>query len=178
MARRSKDVFGVEELEKNFDKLIKKYPQKVDATLMSIGRAINRRIKQRTPVYKGRPVERIKPGQLRKSWKLNRVKEYKNGTVRVIRIKNEAPHAHLIEQGHKIVQGRRTRDSRGRYAKETKKLGRTSQYDDAQKRKMGIKTKGFVEGEEMMAKTFKDFRERYGKNMSNVINNLIEEFDK
>lgn len=178
MARKRKDVLGVEELKKSFEKMIKKYPHKVDAMLMATGRASNRRVKQLTPVYSGPPKEGVKPGQLRKSWRLDKVKKYKNGTVKVVRIRNTAPHAHLIEYGHKIVQGRRTRDSRGRYAKETSRLGKTSQYNTFQKKKLGIQAKGFVEGEHMRDKTLKEFRNRYGKSASEMINNLIKEFDK
>ena len=96
MARRSKDVFGFDELEKSFEKVIKKYPNEADAVLMTMGRAATRRVKQLTPV---------KTRKLKNSWRLRKVKLYKNGTVRVVRIASTAPHAHLIEDGHYIYRG-------------------------------------------------------------------------
>lgn len=178
MARKQKDVFGFDELQKSFEKLKEKYPDAVDAALMATGRAINRRTKQLSPVYKGAPKDGIKPGQLKKSWRLKKVKEYRNGTVRVVRIESRAPHAHLVEKGHKIIQGRRTRDSRGRYAKETARIGKTARYDKAQRHAMGIKNKGFVEGKEMLQTARNEFAKKFDSNNRKALEKLIKEFNQ
>lgn len=106
MARKEKDVFGIEELQKEFAKMEKKYPNKADALLMAEGRTVNKRVKQLTPVYKGPPLKNGEPGDLKRSWRLKPVKLYKDGTVRVVRVENKAPHAHLIEEGHEIYHGK------------------------------------------------------------------------
>ena len=97
----SKDVFGFDELGKSFKRLEKRYPNQADALLMARGQAVNKRTKQLTPV---------KTKKLRNSWRLKKVKLYKGGTVRVVRVQSAAPHAHLIEYGHNVYTtgGRKT----------------------------------------------------------------------
>ena len=90
MARANKDVFGFDELEKSFKRFEKNYPDKADALLMTQGQAVNRRTKSLT---------QVKTKKLRNSWRLKKVKLYKGGTVRVVRIQTRAPHGHLVELG-------------------------------------------------------------------------------
>ena len=101
---RNIDVFGFDELEKAMKQCEKNYPSQADAFLMAEGRAVNKRTKSLTPV---------RTKKLRNSWRTKKVKLYKGGKVRVVRVQSTAPHAHLIELGHKIVSGGRTRE-RGR----------------------------------------------------------------
>ena len=93
---RNIDVFGFDELEKAMKQCEKNYPSQADAFLMAEGRAINKRTKSLTPV---------RTKKLLNSWRTKKVKLYKGGKVRVVRVQSTAPHAHLIELGHKIVQG-------------------------------------------------------------------------
>ena len=161
MARRSKDVFGFDELEKSFEKVIKKYPNEADAVLMTMGRAATRRVKQLAPVYSGPPKEGVKPGQLRKSWRLRKVKLYKNGTVRVVRIASAAPHAHLIEDGHYIYRG----SGRGR-------TGRRSQQRIALA-STGNKTRAF----EILKKGMDETRTRFTKETQKMFDKLTKELE-
>ena len=101
---RNIDVFGFDELEKAMKQCEKNYPSQADAFLMAEGRAVNKRTKSLTPV---------RTKKLLNSWRTKKVKLYKDGKVRVVRVQSTAPHAHLIELGHKIVSGGRTRE-RGR----------------------------------------------------------------
>lgn len=73
------------------------------------------------------------------------MKLYKGGKVRVVRVQSTAPHAHLIELGHKIVSGGRTRE-RGR------KLNRV------QRSARGI-TGGYVQGDFMLEKQCRRHRQ-------------------
>lgn len=98
------DVFGFDELKKAFERCEKRYPDYADALLMAQGQAVNKRTKSLTPV---------RTKKLRNSWRLKKVKLYKGGKVRIVRIQSAAPHAHLIELGHEIVTGGKTRE-RGR----------------------------------------------------------------
>ena len=119
---RNIDVFGFDELEKAMKQCEKNYPSQADAFLMAEGRAVNKRTKSLTPV---------RTKKLRNSWRTKKVKLYKGGKVRVVRVQSTAPHAHLVELGHKIVSGGRTRE-RGR------KLNRV------QRSAIGIKSGGYV----------------------------------
>ncbi|MCH5186149.1 MAG: HK97 gp10 family phage protein, partial [Oscillospiraceae bacterium] len=125
------DVFGFDELEKAFKRCEKRYPNEADALLMAQGQAVNKRTKALTPV---------RTKKLRNSWRLKKVKLYKGGKVRVVRIQTTAPHGHLIEMGHEVVRGGRTRE-RGR------KLNR------AQRSARGITSGGYVEGTHMLEKS-------------------------
>lgn len=96
MARKQKDVFGFDELHKEFDKITKKYPNEADGILMTMGKTALKRTKQLSPT---------KTKKLRNSWRLRKVKLYKGGKVRVVRVASTAPHVHLIEYGHNIYRG-------------------------------------------------------------------------
>ena len=128
---RNIDVFGFDELEKAMKQCEKNYPSQADAFLMAEGRAVNKRTKSLTPV---------RTKKLRNSWRTKKVKLYKGGKVRVVRVQSTAPHAHLVELGHKIVSGGRTRE-RGR------KLNRV------QRSARGIKSGGYVQGDFMLEKS-------------------------
>ena len=160
------DVFGFDELEKAFNRMEKKYTDKADAMLMALGQAANKKTKEDTPVYRGTPPpnSKIKPGQLKRSWRLKKVKLYKGGTVRVVRIQSSAGHAHLIEQGHEIVRGGKTR-KRGR------KLNRV------QRSARGITSHGRVEGEYMLEKAMTEKRPAFNRNAEKLLDALCKEVE-
>lgn len=152
MARRSKDVFGFDELEKSFEKVIKKYPNEADALLMTMGRAATRRVKQLTPV---------KTRKLKNSWRLRKVKLYKNGTVRVVRIASTAPHAHLIEDGHYIYRG----SGRGRTGRRT--------WQGISGASTGTRTRAY----EMLKKGMDETRTRFTKETQKMFDKLTKELE-
>lgn len=147
------DVFGFDELKKAFERCEKKYPNQADALLMAQGQAVNKKTKSLTPV---------RTRKLRNSWKLKKVKLYKGGNVRVVRIQSAAPHAHLIEQGHEIVRGGKTRE-RG------KKLNRV------QRSARGIKSGGYAEGTHMLEESMSEAKARFEKDVQKMIDNLTRE---
>lgn len=155
MARAKADVFGFEELEKSFAKVQKKYPDSADAFLMTEGKAVNKRTKQLTPV---------RTRKLRNSWRLKKVKLYKSGTVRVVRVQSTASHAHLVELGHEIVRGGKSRE-RGR------KLNRI------QRSVRGITSGGYVEGKHMLETAMIEARTRFDKDAQKLIDKLTEDLE-
>lgn len=173
MARKQKDVFGFDELQKSFEKIQEKYPDTADAVLDTLGRAMKKRTAQLTPIYKGKGKGK-KPGQLKRSWRFKKVKLYKGGTVRVVRVDSTAPHGHLVEQGHDIWTTDRRRDKRGRYATERKRAGKVSQQIFANN---GGKKGNRVEGKEMLKKTAEEFKNRFEKDIQKVVDNLTKELE-
>lgn len=149
----SADIFGFDELKKAFERCEKKYPNQADALLMAQGQAVNKKTKSLSPVRTKR---------LRNSWKLKKVKLYKGGTVRVVRIQSTAPHAHLVEQGHEIVRGGKTR-VRGR------KLNRI------QRAARGITSGGRALGKHMLEESISEARTRFEKDVQKMIDNLTSE---
>jgi hypothetical protein len=147
------DVFGFDELQKAFERCEKKYPNQADALLMAQGQAVNKKTKSLTPV---------KTKKLRNSWRLKKVKLYKSGKVRVVRIQSTAPHAHLIELGHESVHGGRTRE-RGR------KLNRV------QRSARGIKSGGYVEGKHMLEKSISEAQSSFENGAKKMLDNLTED---
>lgn len=147
------DVFGFDELKKAFERCEKKYPDKADAFLMSQGQAVNKRTKSLTPV---------RTKKLRNSWRLKKVKVYKGGKVRVVRIQSAAPHAHLIEQGHEIVRGGRTRE-RGRNLNRAQRLAR------------GIASGGRVEGKHMLEKSISEAQASFESGAKKLLDNITQD---
>ena len=155
MPRASKDVYGFDELEKSFNKLKTKYPNSADAMLMTQGRAVQRDVKSTTP---------RKTGKLRRSWSLKKVKLYKGGKVRVVRIQSRAPHAHLVEYGHKIYRGGKTR-------RNGRKMNRV------QLAVRGVKSLGSVEGKKVLEKAMNRARSRFPREAEKLLDKLVKEFD-
>lgn len=149
------DVFGFDELEKAFNRVQKKYPDKADAMLMALGQAANKRTKALTPV---------RTKKLRKSWRLKKVKLYKSGTVRVVRVQSTAPHAHLVEYGHEIVKGGKTRE-RGRTLNRVQRSAR------------GITSHGRVEGKYMLEKAMTETRSAFNRDAEKLLDAICEEVE-
>lgn len=147
------DVFGFDELKKAFERCEKRYPDQADALLMAQGQAVNKRTKALTPV---------RTKKLRNSWRLKNVKLYKGGKVRVVRIQSTTPHAHLIELGHEIVSGGRTRER-----------GRT--LNSVQRSSRGIKSGGRVEGKFMLEKSMSEARSRFESDAEKMLEKLTED---
>ncbi|MGM9938016.1 MAG: HK97 gp10 family phage protein [Candidatus Ornithomonoglobus sp.] len=147
------DVFGFEELEKAFKRCEKRYPNEADALLMAAGQQVNKRVKALTPV---------RTKKLQNSWRLKKVKLYKGGKVRIVREQTTAPHGHLIELGHEIVRGGRTRE-RGR------KLNRV------QRSARGIKSVGRVEGKHMLEKSMSEAQARFNSDVKKMLDRLTKD---
>lgn len=158
---KSKDVFGFDELQKEFQKVRKKYPEATDAMLMTHGRAIAKKVKKETPVYEGPPKKNVKPGQLKRSWTVKRPKDYRGGKVKVVRVQSTASHAHFIEDGHRIVRGGKTR-VKGR------------QLNAVQRNARGIKILGKVEGMKILDNAMKEARNRFEHDAEKTLKTLLE----
>lgn len=154
---RNVDVFGFDELEKAFNRVQKKYPDKADAMLMALGQAANKKTKENTNPH-------VKTGKLRKSWRLKKVKLYKSGTVRVVRVQSTAPHAHLVEYGHEIVKGGKTRE-RGRTLNRVQRSAR------------GITSHGRVEGKYMLEKAMTETRSAFNRDAEKLLDAICEEVE-
>lgn len=147
------DVFGFDELKKAFEKCEKRYHDQADALLMAQGQAVNKHTKSLTPV---------RTKKLRNSWRVKKVKLYKGGKVCVVRIQSAAPHAHLVELGHEIVRGGKTRE-RGR------KLNRV------QRSARGITSGGRVEGKHMLEKSISEAQSRFESDAEKMIDKLTSD---
>jgi hypothetical protein len=153
---KDKDVFGFDELTKSFQKMEKKYPNAADAMLAAQGRAVTNKTKSLSPVGKTK--------KLKGSWRLKGVKQYKGGKVRVVRVQSEAPHAHLVEQGHEVVRGGSTRRN-----------GR--KLNTVQRAVRGIKSGGRVEGKKMLEQSIKEAQARFDKDAAKLLNDLTREVE-
>jgi hypothetical protein len=147
-------TFGFEELQKAFNHIEKKYPDKTDAMLMALGRMATSKTKAKTPIGKTK--------KLRGSWRLKKPKRY--GKSRVVRTQSQAPHAHLVELGHEIVRGGKTR-KRGRY------------LNTMERKVRGIQSKGRVEGKKMLETSFKEMETTFNKSVEKLLDDLTSEVE-
>ncbi len=147
MARKKVDVFGFESLQKAFKKCQDKYPDEADALLMAMGQAVCKEAKRNTTK---------KTGKLRKSWRLKKVKLYKDGTVRVVRVQSTAPHAHLYEYGHEIKPRGRGRNNR---------TGPRYQKSKA-------KSTGYVKGRYPLKNAIEESQARFNRDVQSMLNNV------
>lgn len=152
---RNIDVFGFDELEKSFKRCEKRYPNEADAFLMAQGQAVNKRTKSLTPV---------RTKKLRNSWRLKKVKLYKGGKVRVVREQSAASHAHLVEYGHEIVRGGKTREH-GR------KLNRV------QRSARGIKGGSRVEGVHMLEKSISEAQSSFESGAKKLLDSITSDIE-
>lgn len=162
---KDKDVFGFEELEKSFKRLEKRYPNQADAMLMAQGQAANKRTKALTPV---------KTKKLRNSWRLKKVKLYKGGTVRVVRVQSNAPHAHLVEYGHDLYRGGKVYVSGHEGVSTGRRGGYKRKLNRYQRRARGTQDKGKIEGTHMLEYAVTEAGQRFPLQVQKMLDRLIE----
>lgn len=173
MARKSKDVLGIDELIKTFDKMESRFESKATAMLAAQTRQAKKRVKQQTPVsnkkHKG---GKDKP--LKQTWKEKKPKEYQNGKYMVGMVYSDANHAHLYELGHEMVTRTRTRAVGGRFQKEAQRMGKVKKLDSVGKIKYGVKKHGFVVGRSVLAGTLKEAEAKWGKAAEQALDKALK----
>ena len=86
------------------------------------------------------------------------------GKTRVVRVQSEAPHAHLVEDGHEIVRGGKTRVN-----------GR--KLNVVERGVRGIKSGGRVEGKKMLEQSFKEMEASFSKSAEKLLSDLTNEVE-
>lgn len=160
MARKQVDVFGFDELEKAFVKMEKKYAVQSEALLAAQALLVKKRVKQRTPIGKGSK----KPETLRKSWSDLKPKEYQGGKVKVSRVQNAAPHAHLYEYPHNVYT-----------TKGNRKTGKVTRYNSLGRKVEGIKSHGQTEGHYILRNTVEEIKDRFPKGVEDMLDKVTKE---
>lgn len=93
------DLTGFDEFEKTLVDMIEvKYPEEVKKILYELADELKAETVKRTPVG---TEKKAKTKRLANKWKVGRVRKHKGEFY--IEVYNNAPHAHLIEDGHRIV---------------------------------------------------------------------------
>lgn len=93
------DLTGFDELEKTLVDMIEvKYPEEVRKMLYELADDLKAEAAKRTPVG---TEKKAKSKKLANKWRVGRVKKEKGDFY--IEVYNNAPHAHLIEDGRRIV---------------------------------------------------------------------------
>lgn len=162
VGRRRKDLFGFDVLQKEFLKCEQKYPNKADALLHVMAKQVNKEIKREAPKHKGDyPGRDRKPGELRRSWRVQKPKEFKGGRLRVSRVYSRDPVAHLIDLGHDIKP-------RGR--------GRKNRFVQSHFRyEKGKGAKGRVEGLYMRENALKKAHKAFDRSAEEMIKELTKD---
>lgn len=106
------ELEGLDEFEKQLINTIEvKFPKEVEKVLKNMATKLYTRVYGKTPVsdkeyfyYKGSKTKKTKNKHMKYRWKIGNVKK-KRGQF-FIEVKNTAPHAHLVEDGHIAENGR------------------------------------------------------------------------
>ena len=147
-------TFGFEDLQKAFNRMEQKYPNKTDAMLMAMTRVAANRTKGKTPVGKTK--------KLKSTWRSKKPKVY--GKVRVGRMQSASRYAHLVEDGHEIVSG-------GKGSKNGRKL------NVLQRAVRGVKSGGRTKGHKMIESTMKDIESTFDKSAEKLLADLVSEVE-
>lgn len=92
---------GLDAFEKTLvGTITKKYPEEAIAFLDKCGQEILEDAKKRTPVG---TEKKPKSKRLINCWKMTKAKKKRRYDEIFVEVRNTAPHAHLIEDGHRIV---------------------------------------------------------------------------
>lgn len=90
---------GLNEFEKTLVDMIEvKYPEEVKKILYELADDLQSEVAKRTPVG---TEKKAKTKRLANKWKVGRVRKEKGEFY--IEVYNNSPHAHLIEDGHRVV---------------------------------------------------------------------------
>lgn len=109
MANTRFDLVGFNEFERALVNAIEvKYPNEVKKILFELAESMQQEAIRKTPAgdkkyyySDGKKIKITPAKRMKRRWKVGKVKE-KNGQF-YIEVKNTAPHAHLIEDGHNMV---------------------------------------------------------------------------
>lgn len=137
---------GLEELESDLKKAIKKYPATMQDGLKNIAKDFKKSVRKRTP--DGQNHKGDIATKLRKKF---HIKMRDEGLISEANIYNDAPHFHLVENGHQLVRGG--------------KLGK------------GGKVVGFVQGKHMMEKTKDEYEEIVPERFKKILDDILKESD-
>lgn len=92
---------GLDAFEKALvDTITKKYPEEAKKFLHQCGTELMEDAKKRTPVG---TEKKAKSKRLANKWRTSKGKKRRRNNEVYVEVKNNAPHAHLIEDGHRIV---------------------------------------------------------------------------
>ncbi len=86
------EIKGLDELQKAIKEVTRKAPDRIEKKINEIGEEVRDEAKENTPV---------KTGNLKKGFTAGKTINY--GTVWKKEIYNDAPHAHLVEDGHRLI---------------------------------------------------------------------------
>lgn len=140
------NVEGLEELERDLKKAVKKYPATMQEGLKSIAKDFKKSVKKRTPDGKNHKGDAVT--KLRKNY---HIKMQDDGLISEAVVYNDAPHAHLVEDGHQLVKG-------GKLSK-------------------GGHVIGFVQGKHMMEKTRNEYKDIVPERFEKMIDDILKESD-
>jgi len=93
------EIKGLDAFERTLLKTLEvKYPEEVKKKLLELANELKEDVAAKTPLGPGK---KAKSKRLRYRWKVGKVR--KKGKELFIEVRNTAPHAHLVEDGHRIV---------------------------------------------------------------------------
>lgn len=100
------NIEGLEELANDFDRLVKKYPDKAGDVLRAEARTLRQKASRRMKREKKSRQTTKRPLENVGSYKVSPVQGL--GTAQYVEVSAKSPHFHLVEHGHDLVRNGQT----------------------------------------------------------------------
>ncbi len=164
------EMEGLEELQRDVEKVLREYPEEVSKKTYSLAGEFTKDVNAKFP-----SAYSTGKGSLSKSWKREREKTAFTGYTASVNVRNTAPHFHLVENGHEGVvpeNGYAAHQNRGNKAlkgdTKNKRPGR-------QKRdKKRMKSIGFVPGKHYCETTRNEWKSKLPQKVEKFVSKMLE----
>lgn len=103
MAELDFNIDGLEELATDFEKLVKRYPDKAGELLKKEAKNLRKKVAKRMKSEKKSKQKSKRPLENAGSYKISPVLGM--GAMQYVEVSAKSPHFHLVEHGHDLVQG-------------------------------------------------------------------------
>lgn len=164
------EMGGLEELQADINRCMKKYPEETSKKIYNLAGKFTKDVNSKFP-------SDYNTGKrsLSKSWRREREKTVFTGYTVQVNVTNTAPHFHLVENGHKMKIPEQTTAylwNKGQSSKaenRNKKLGKTKSGSNK------VKTVGFVPGKHYCEKTRNEWQSKFPEEVETFVDKMLKD---
>lgn len=165
------EMGGLEELQADINRCMKKYPEETSKKIYNLAGRFTKDVNAKFPAGydKGKR-------SLSKSWRREREKTVFTGYTVQVNITNTAPHFHLVENGH---EGQIPESQYAAYIKNksqsSKAENRNKKPGKAKKGSYKLKSIGFVPGKHYCEKTRNEWQSKFPEEVETFVDKMLKD---